>query len=119
MTDALDHLGLTGHDIAGLLGFLTYLGAFASVQFGLLDGNSTTYSLANIVAAALVAVSLAANFNLASALIQGSWIMIGLAGLGLRAWKAWPSTRRVLAATLDDDRSARPHAVTNLKEIQR
>ncbi len=104
MIDLIEYLTRLGpYQFVGLLGFLTYLGAFGSVQFGLLDGNSTTYSLANVLAASLVAVSLAAEFNLASALIQGSWIVIGLAGLALRAWKAWPSTRRVLNATLETE----------------
>ena len=104
MIDFFEYLSRLGyHEIAGVLGFITYLGAFGSVQFGVLDGNSTAYSLANILAASLVAVSLAAEFNLASALIQGSWIVIGLAGLALRAWKAWPSTRRVLNATLETE----------------
>ncbi len=104
MVDFFEYLsGLGPYELVGILGFLTYLGAFGSVQFGVLVGNSTTYSLANVLAASLVAVSLAAEFNLASALIQGSWIVIGLAGLALRAWKAWPRTRRVLKATLETE----------------
>lgn len=92
-------LGL--YQFVGVLGFITYFISFGSVQFGLMDGNSTAYSLSNVLAASLVAVSLAAEFNLASALIQGSWIVIGLSGLALRAWKAWPSSRRFLNTTLD------------------
>ena len=104
MVDLLEYLSRLGpYELAGLLGFVAYLGAFASVQFGFLDGNSTTYSLANVLAASLVAVSLEAEFNLASALIQGSWIIIGLTGLALRARNAWPATRRVLNATLDTE----------------
>ncbi len=94
---------LTPYQCVGVLGFLTYLFSFGAVQFGILDGNSTTYSLCNVLAAVLVAISLIADFNLASALIQGSWIVIGLTGLALRAWKAWPSTRRVLNATLSGE----------------
>lgn len=104
MLEFIDYLARMGPlQVTGVLGFLTYITAFGSVQFGLLDGNSTTYSLANILAASLVAVSLIAEFNLASALIQGSWIVIGFAGLGLRVLKAWPSTRRVLNATLETE----------------
>lgn len=29
--------------------------------------------------------------------------LIGLFGMALRAWKAWPSTQRVLNATLDKE----------------
>jgi hypothetical protein len=95
------HLGI--FELIGVVGFLAYALAFGSVQLGLLDGNSTAYSLGNVLAASLVAISLIAEFNLASALIQFSWISIGLTGLVLRARKAWPSTRRVLNATLETE----------------
>lgn len=65
----------------GVAGFLVYIGAFASVQFGWLDGNSANYAASNVLAATLVAISLFGEFNLSSALIQGSWIVIGLVGL--------------------------------------
>lgn len=102
MSDFLQYISNLGpYEVTGVLGFLCYISAFGAVQFGWLDGNSTAYSLANIFAASLVAISLLQDFNLASALIQGSWIVIGLTGLTLRAWKAWPSTRRVLNTTLE------------------
>ena len=66
--------------IIGLMGFLVYLLSFAWVQIGSLDGNSVCYSLLNVLAASLVAVSLVVEFNLASALIQASWILVGLVG---------------------------------------
>ncbi|MEM6275893.1 MAG: hypothetical protein AAF714_03015 [Pseudomonadota bacterium] len=94
---------LSAPQIIGVAGFVCYIGAFGAVQFGYLDGNSTAYSLGNILAASLVAVSLLEEFNLSSALIQGSWIVIGVVGLVLRAAKAWTSTRRVLNATLDQE----------------
>ncbi len=70
--------------IIGLMGFVVYMLAFGWVQFGWLDGNSVKYSLFNVLAASLVAVSLFAEFNLSSALIQGSWILIGLVGCAKR-----------------------------------
>ena len=72
--------------LAGVAGFLVYLFSFAAVQLGQLNGNGAAYSVLNVLAAVLVALSLIDQFNLASALIQGSWIVIGLAGLALRAW---------------------------------
>ncbi len=102
MSDFMHYMANLGpYEVTGVLGFLCYISAFGAVQLGCLDGNSTTYSLVNILAASLVAVSLLHDFNLASALIQGSWIVAGLTGLSLRAWKAWPSTRRVLNTTLE------------------
>lgn len=104
MSDFLQYIANLGpHEITGVFGFLVYIGAFAAVQIGRLDGNSNAYTLLNVLAASLVAISLLREFNLASALIQGSWIIIGLIGLGLRIWKSWPSTRRVLNATLETE----------------
>lgn len=72
------------YQLAGLAGFIIYIFAFSAVQFNWMNGNSAAYSLCNVAAATLVAISLVADFNLASALIQGSWILIGLTGLALR-----------------------------------
>jgi len=79
---------LNSLQIAGVAGFVIYLWIFAAVQFGVMNGNSAAYSLGNVLAASLVALSLIADFNLASALIQGSWIIIGLTGLILRHRKS-------------------------------
>lgn len=85
----------------GVAGFFCYIFAFGAVQCGRLDGNSTAYTLANILAASLVAISLIAEFNLASALIQISWILLGVLGLVLRIFRSWPATRNLLDTTLD------------------
>lgn len=87
------------YQLIGVAGFLAYIAAVSAVQLGGLNGHSTLYSLTNILAATLVGICLIKEFNLASALIQVSWILIGFAGLMLLAWKAWPSTQRVLNAT--------------------
>ncbi|MDA7428671.1 hypothetical protein PGB28_09385 [Primorskyibacter aestuariivivens] len=68
----------------GVCGFLLYIGTFAALQLRLIDGNGAPYTLLNIAAAALVLISLIHDFNLASALIQVSWVVIGIVGLGLR-----------------------------------
>jgi len=88
--------------IFGLAGFATYIGGFTAIQFGILDGNSRLYSLISIMAAAFVLASLMEHFNLASALIQVSWITIGLCGI---VWKTY-SARRVPSAITVDDREA-------------
>ncbi len=74
----------------GLAGFATYLGGFSAIQFGLLDGNSRLYSLISITAASFVLMSLMEHFNLASALIQISWITIGVSGI---IWKTYSARR--------------------------
>lgn len=78
----METLSLT--QVLGLFGFIGYMAGFASQQFGLIDGNSKTYSLINVGSASLVLLSLMEHFNLASALIQISWIAIGLGGLTIR-----------------------------------
>ncbi len=85
--------------IAGLVGFFFYMSSFAALQFKWLDGQGLTYSLMNIAAASLVLISLTNEFNLASALIQVSWIVIGCVGLLLRIkiFKPRQSTQAVNA----------------------
>ena len=68
----------------GVFGFLLYIGSFAALQLRMLDGNGMVYTMCNLAAASLVLISLIYDFNLASALIQVSWIGIGCVGLMLR-----------------------------------
>ena len=75
---------LSVYEVIGLCGFAAYLGGFAALQFGWLSGDGVAYTLANIIAAALVLTSLVESFNLASAMIQVSWIIIGAVGLLMR-----------------------------------
>lgn len=73
------------YTVAGLAGFGAYVAAYALLQFGVLSGDSLIYTGANTLAAALVLISLIADFNLASALIQITWIVIGVVGVLLRS----------------------------------
>jgi len=72
----------------GMMGFFVYIFSFGCVQLGYMDGNSLSYSFFNVLAAFLVAISLFAEFNLSSAFIQGSWILIGLAGIVKRCMRS-------------------------------
>lgn len=72
---------ITLNQFIGLLGVCSYIATFAALQTGYLDGNGKLYCLANIVSAAMVLISLTEQFNLASAIIQLSWITIGAFGL--------------------------------------
>ena len=103
MTNFIEYLITIGPlEWVGVTGAVCYVTAFGSVQLGQLDGNSTAYSLANILAATLVAISLFAEFNLASALIQSCWIIAGVTGMALRANRSWPAAREVLDTTLEN-----------------
>lgn len=72
----------------GVVGFILYMVGFAALQFEFMDGNNVAYCVINIVAAGCVLLSLTVDFNLASALIQCSWILIGSIGLAIRRRKS-------------------------------
>lgn len=80
-TNLSDALGF-----AGLVGVVIYIGAYGALQLGMLRGNGYAYALANLVASGLVLLSLAAAFNLSSAIIQIVWIVISLFGLARIYW---------------------------------
>lgn len=89
--------------IAGILGFLLYVSAFAAVQWGLMNGNGLAFSLCNVMSSVLVSISLIAEFNLSAALIQGSVIAIGVTGLVLRLSRVRLKTRSVLNTSLNSE----------------
>jgi len=72
---------LTVFEISGLLGVAVYVSIYAALQLGQIDGNSLRYTLLNGTAASLVLISLWQDFNLASALIQITWISISVVGI--------------------------------------
>ena len=84
---------LSAYSAIGIIGFLGYLTGYSLLQFRLIDGNSTLYSVISVSSATLVLISLSENFNLASALIQTSWIVIGSCGIFLRIFRADPAGR--------------------------
>lgn len=68
-------------EIVGLLGVILYVGAYAALQCGLLRSNGYAYAAANLLAAALVLLSLSRDFNLSAAISQIVWIVISVVGL--------------------------------------
>ena len=65
----------------GILGVSLYLGSYAALQTGFLRGHGYLYPAINMAAAACVLASLTQHFNLSSAIIQISWIVISLVGI--------------------------------------
>jgi hypothetical protein len=57
------------YQIAGYGGVVFYLSSYGLLQMGVLRVNSYTYAALNMLAAALVLVSLFRNWNLFSAII--------------------------------------------------
>jgi hypothetical protein len=82
------------HEVIGVAGMVMYLGSYFMLQTGTLRSNSATYCIANILAASLVMISLLHDFNLASALIQISWIAISTIGLFRMMFGSQPARRR-------------------------
>lgn len=72
-------------EIIGIAGFVFYMLSYGLLQLGKISGQGYTYTVLNMLAATFVLISLLHQFNLASVLIQISWIAISIVGL-LRLW---------------------------------
>ena len=68
-------------DAAGLAGVGLILVAYAGAQFQRLDPLKTPALMMNFVGASLILASLARDFNLSAALMEGAWALIALFGL--------------------------------------
>ena len=74
-------LSLNLYAIFGFVGVALYLGSYAALQLGYLNGQGGLYALLNLLAASSVLISLVQAFNLSSAVIQSFWIVISIVGL--------------------------------------
>ena len=75
---------MTGADLAqagGVLGVLLILAAYAGAQLGRLDPREIPALALNLIGAGLILGSLAVDFNLAAALMEGAWALVALYGL--------------------------------------
>lgn len=73
--------------LIGIVGFLTYVIFFGLVQNEKICGNGMLYPASKVFAATCVLISLVGAFNLASCMIQLSYIAIGSYGLAVRRRK--------------------------------
>lgn len=71
----------------GVVGFFLYILGFNLVQVGRMCGNGVAYAATNVIAAAFVLISLVNAFNMASFLIQISFIAIGVVGIARKAYR--------------------------------
>jgi CRP-like cAMP-binding protein len=74
-------VGFDVYAVFGFLGIAFYLGSYAALQLGYLNGQGGLYAVLNLIAASSVLISLTAAFNLSSAVIQIFWIFISIIGL--------------------------------------
>ena len=68
-------------DIAGLLGVVTMLLAYAGAQAGRLDPVEAPALLMNLLGAGLVMFSLTRNFNLSAFVMEAAWACVAAYGL--------------------------------------
>jgi len=71
------------YDGIGSAGVALIIVAYAAVQLRRMKPEYLSYSVMNLVGAALILVSLRYNFNMASVIIEIFWIMISLWGIVL------------------------------------
>jgi hypothetical protein len=93
----IDLYDISIFEAAGLIGVGLYVGAYGLLQFSALRYGAATFTALNLCAASMVAVSLIEHFNLASALIQGMWIVMSLVGLARHALTPRPQLELVRA----------------------
>jgi hypothetical protein len=75
--------------VLGLIGSAFVIVAFFANAQGWVASADWRYSLANLVGAVLILVSLYAEWNLPSAVIEAFWAAISLYGL----WRWWRAAR--------------------------
>lgn len=69
------------YNLIGIIGVITMLVAYLLLQVDKLRQDSMTYSVLNLVGAALILVSLYYAWNLAAGVIEIAWLVISLFGV--------------------------------------
>lgn len=75
-------------DQAGIFGVGLVLVAYAGAAFGKLDPKAWPSLALNLIGSLLILWSLTVDFNLSSALMEGAWAAVSVAGLIRLAWSA-------------------------------
>lgn len=84
MFDLIAHLPPAVFDTIGVIGFSMYVVNYCLLTLHKITSHSKIYFAINLCAASMVLFGLINSFNLASALIQGFWIIISIAAIVLR-----------------------------------
>jgi hypothetical protein len=69
------------YDAVGLIGVSLVVIAYFLLQIEKVSIYDISYSILNIFGSTLILVSLCINFNLASAVIEGFWVLISFIGV--------------------------------------
>ncbi len=72
---------LTFVDLIGSLGALIVVAAYFATQMRVMNSEDLAFPVVNLIGSVLIVFSLLQNFNLASMLIEGFWIIISVIGI--------------------------------------
>lgn len=79
MTAILDTLTIV--DAIGSFGALIVVAAYFATQMRMMNSDDLAFPVINLLGSVLIVFSLLENFNLASMLIEGFWIVISIIGI--------------------------------------
>lgn len=79
MTALLDSLTIV--DAIGSFGALIVVSAYFATQMRMMNSDDLAFPVVNLLGSVLIVYSLVYNFNLASMLIEGFWILISVIGI--------------------------------------
>ena len=74
-------MSIAWYDIVGTVGVVVILVAYFLLQIGRIRISGVAYSLANLVGAAFITVSLVFEFNFSAFLIEICWMIISVVGI--------------------------------------
>ncbi|MDD5159169.1 MAG: hypothetical protein PHI47_03895 [Sulfuricurvum sp.] len=73
------NLSLT--DLTGILGVIVIIIAYMLLQFEKMDAKDLAFSVLNTIGALLIIVSLVYDWNLASFIMESTWMIISMYGI--------------------------------------
>ncbi|WP_299947534.1 hypothetical protein [uncultured Ruegeria sp.] len=79
MTAFFDNLTVV--DAIGSFGALIVVAAYFATQMRMMNSDDLAFPVVNLIGSVLIVFSLMQNFNLASMLIEGFWIIISVIGI--------------------------------------
>lgn len=79
MTAIFDTLTIV--DAIGSFGALIVVAAYFATQMRMMNSDDLAFPVINLLGSVLIVFSLLENFNLASMLIEGFWIVISIIGI--------------------------------------
>lgn len=88
-------------DIAGVCGVVLNLWYYFLLQLGKASTQNLSFSIANMVGSTLLLFSLWHHWNLSSAMVETSWLLISLYGVIKNLYPTFRSTSNCSKALLD------------------